>query len=221
MEESNAWRKPIDLIPFWKPPLESCRQALATGSGRDTAVDVEAMTAELLAMIRRPLSICCSTRCAAGIIGPVQLAGIVAYAAARRIAHFHTSNEFGDWDTALHTFTFANAVHQGLQRVESIGLIRGVFDAAMSIYLDRFLNLPSVKLPQPAPVADPDALLDDFEDMLNLQQQVNPAGSLVAQYLVSGGSPEKLMAKMGHCCCARTAISTRFSALKRHSINTA
>ena len=131
-------------------------------------------------------------------IGPVQLAGIVAYAAARRIAHFHTSNEFGDWDTALHTFTFANAVHQGLQRVESIGLIRGVFDAAMSIYLDRFLNLPSVKLPQPAPVADPDALLDDFEDMLNLQQQVNPAGSLVAQYLVSGGSPEKLMAKMGH-----------------------
>ena len=79
------------------------------------------------------------------------LAGIIAYAAARRIAHFHTSNEFGDWDTALHTFTFANAVHQGLQRVESIGLMRGIFDAAMSIYLDRFLNLPSVRLPQPEP----------------------------------------------------------------------
>src|SRR5574341_1020983 len=68
---------------------------------------------------------------------PGALAGAVAYAAARRIAHFHTSNEFGDWDTALHTFTFANAVHQGLRRVDSAELVRGVFDSAMSIYLDR------------------------------------------------------------------------------------
>jgi hypothetical protein len=34
----------------------------------------------------------------------------VAYAAALRMP-IHTSNEFGDWDTALHTLT-ANAVHQ-------------------------------------------------------------------------------------------------------------
>ena len=197
MEESNAWRKPIDLIPILETAFGEIEAALDAGAGRSPAVDVEVMTTELLgddpqAIVDLLLD---SLR---GGIGPVQLAGIVAYAAARRIAHFHTSNEFGDWDTALHTFTFANAVHQGLQRVESIGLIRGVFDAAMSIYLDRFLNLPSVKLPQPAPVADPDALLDEFETMLNLQQQVNPAGRLVAQYLVSGGSPERLMAKMGH-----------------------
>ncbi len=197
MEESNAWRKPIDLIPILEAAFDQIEAALSAGAGRETAVDVDAMTAELLsddpqAIVDRLLE---ALRDGAS---PVRLAGIVAYAAARRIAHFHTSNEFGDWDTALHTFTFANAVHQGLQRVESAGLIRGVFDAAMSIYLDRFLNLPSVKLPQPAPVADPDALLDGFEAMLNLQQQVNPAGSLVAQYLVSGGSPQKLMAKMGH-----------------------
>ena len=197
MEESNAWRKPIDLIPILEAAFDQIEAALSAGAGRETAVDVDAMTAELLsddpqAIVDRLLE---ALRDGAS---PVRLAGIVAYAAARRIAHFHTSNEFGDWDTALHTFTFANAVHQGLQRVESAGLIRGVFDAAMSIYLDRFLNLPSVKLPQPAPVADPDALLDGFEAMLNLQQQVNPAGSLAAQYLVSGGSPQKLMAKMGH-----------------------
>jgi len=131
-------------------------------------------------------------------IRPLELAGVVAYAAARRIAHFHTSNEFGDWDTALHTFTFANAVHQGLGRVDSIGLTRGIFDAAMSIYLDRFLNLPLVRLPSPDPVDQPDALLDEFESLLNLQQQVNQAGALAAQYLLSGGSPQKLMAKMGH-----------------------
>ena len=129
---------------------------------------------------------------------PVDLAGAVAFAAARRIAHFHTSNEFGDWDTALHTFTFANAVHQGLQRIESVDLMRGIFDAAMSVYLDRFLNVPAVKLPQPEPIANPDALLDELESMLNLQQQVNQAGTLTAQYLASGGPPEKLMAKMGY-----------------------
>ena len=69
--------------------------------------------------------------------------GAVAYAAALRIARFHTSNEFGDWDTALHTFTFANAIHQGLRRAPSPELLRGVFDAAMSVYLDRFLNVPA------------------------------------------------------------------------------
>ena len=46
------------------------------------------------------------------------LAAVVTYAGALRIAQFHTSNEVSDWDTALHTFTFANAVHQGLRRIQ-------------------------------------------------------------------------------------------------------
>ena len=37
------------------------------------------------------------------------------YAPALRMARFHTANEFGDWDTVLHTFTFANAMHQALR----------------------------------------------------------------------------------------------------------
>ena len=79
----------------------------------------------------------------------VDLAGVVAYAAALRIARFHISNEFGDWDTALHTFTFANAVHQGLRCTQSHELLRGVFDAAMSLHLDRFLNVPAARIPAP------------------------------------------------------------------------
>ena len=105
--------------------------------------------------------------------------------------------------------------------------MRGIFDAAMSIYLDRFLNLPLVKLPEPKPVADPDGLLDDFEPLLNLQQQVNQAGALAAQYLVSGGSPQKLMAKMGHLLlredrdfhtiqCVEAAFN-QFSIIRRES----
>jgi hypothetical protein len=41
-----------------------------------------------------------------------------------RIARFHTINEFGDWDTALHSFTFANTVHQGLRRSAGISARR-------------------------------------------------------------------------------------------------
>jgi len=196
MEESNAWRKPIDLIPLLEAAFEKLPEALETGTGRVSSYEVEALLPTLLgddpaAIIDLLLN------CLREGLAPVDLAGIVAYAAARRIAHFHTSNEFGDWDTALHTFTFANAVHQGLARVESIGLTRGIFDAAMSIYLDRFLNLPSVRLPQPDSVSNPVRLLDEFAPLLNLQQQVNQAGALAAQYLVSGGCPEKLMARMG------------------------
>src|SRR5690349_16862429 len=107
----------------------------------------------------------------------VTLGGIVAYAAALRIARFHTSNEFGDWDTALHTFTFSNAIHQGLRRAPSPELLRGVFDAAMSVYLDRFLNIPAARIPHPnGAVKDPTALLTELPTLLNQQQQVNEAG---------------------------------------------
>jgi len=92
--------------------------------------------------------------------GEVELASTVSFAAATRIARFPTSNEFGDWDTALHTFTFANAVEQGLRRSPSVELLRAVLDAAASVHLDRFLNVPAARLPSSAPGADPVALLE-------------------------------------------------------------
>src|SRR2546422_11497837 len=92
----------------------------------------------------------------------VELTSAVSFAAATRIARFPTSNEFGDWDTALHTFTFANAVEQGLRRSPSVELLRGAFDAATSIHLDRFLNVPATRLPAPDPVAEQAALLEEL-----------------------------------------------------------
>jgi hypothetical protein len=128
----------------------------------------------------------------------VELARVVSLAAAERIARFPISNELPDWDTALHTYTFANAVQQGLRRAPSPELLRGAFDAAMSVYLDRFLNSPAIALPNPDDrVDDPDALLASLPELFNRQQQVNQAGRAVAQYLNSGGDPARLLAALG------------------------
>ena len=129
---------------------------------------------------------------------PVALAEAVTYAAALRVARFHTSNEFGDWDTALHTFTFANAIMQGLGRAPSVDLLRGVLDAAMSIYLDRFLNIPAARIPT-ANGQDimPAEIIEQLPTLLNKQQQVNEAAELVAHYLAGNGRSDDLLALLG------------------------
>jgi nitrite reductase/ring-hydroxylating ferredoxin subunit len=199
MEESNAWRHPIDLIVILEHAFDKLPQAVAKGrrqrdqtwTGRDELIpilhgdDPQAIADALLAALESGCS-------------EIELAGAVSYAAALRIARFHTSNEFSDWDTALHTFTFANAIEQGLRRAPSTELLRGVFDAAMSVYLDRFLNIPAARLPQPnGTAANPAELLDELVALLNRQQQVNQAGELVARYLYSGGRPDRLLAVLG------------------------
>ncbi|MCC6443087.1 MAG: Rieske (2Fe-2S) protein [Armatimonadetes bacterium] len=197
-EESNQWRSPIDLVAILKAAFEKIPAALASGAsaaspwqGRDDLIpvllgeDPQAIADSLLSAIEAGAA-------------PVDLACAAAYAAALRVARFHTSNEFGDWDTSLHTFTFAQAVHQGMRRAPSPELLRGVFDAAMSIYLDRFLNMPPARLPEIVPNQEnPDDLLDAFSDLLDRQQQVNEAAQLAARFLGSGGPPERLMAALG------------------------
>ena len=214
-EESNAWRYPIDLVALVEGAIAALPAALVEGAPRGgtwesrTSLawrlledDPQASIEALLGALREGAT-------------PDQLAGAVAYAAALRIARFHTSNEFGDWDTTLHTFSFANAVHAGLRRLaaaapprpagEGTGergqapdLPRGVFDAAMSVYLDRFLNVPAAPLPPIAPKpGDPRHILRELLPLLDRQQQVNEAGELVARYLAAGGDDARLMATLG------------------------
>jgi hypothetical protein len=122
-----------------------------------------------------------------------ELASAVSFAAATRIARFPTSNEFGDWDTALHTFTFANAVEQGLRRSPSVELLRGVLDAAASVHLDRFLNVPVARLPAPDQGADPAALLEELPRLLDRQQQVDEAAQLVVSFHAKACGVQKLV----------------------------
>jgi nitrite reductase/ring-hydroxylating ferredoxin subunit len=185
MEESNAWRHPVDLVAILERTFAELPDELPPGGAwndRGALVeivlgeDAEAVASAVLTAVREGAS-------------AEELAAAVAYAAALRIARFHTSNEFGDWDTALHTFTFANAVHQGSRRAPSRELLRGVLDAAMSVYLDRFLNVPPAKLAEPDGPAEPDDLLP----LLDRQQRVNEAGGLVAAYLGEGGDPDRVI----------------------------
>jgi len=196
MEEANAWRNPVDLVALLEAAFEELPEALAPPrspwSGRHEVVQVvlEGEAAEILDALLSALR--------AGAPA-VELASAVVFAAATRIARFPVTNEFNDWDTALHTFTFANAVEQGLRRSPSPGLVRGILDAAMSVHLDRFLNVPATRLPEPEPGADPDALLAELPLLLDAQQQVDEAAKLVASYLGAGGDADRLVAALGAC----------------------
>jgi nitrite reductase/ring-hydroxylating ferredoxin subunit len=223
MEESNSWRNPVDLVAileavFEKTPdaLEHGQRARGSWSGRDALVavilgdDPTAIVDAMLAALREG--------CA-----PADLAGAVAYAAALRIARFPTSNEFGDWDTAHHSFTFANAVHQSVRQVGSPELVRGIFDAAMTVYLDRFLNVPAAKLPElNGNGISGAARLAELPGLLDRQQQVNQAGALVAVYLGAGGDPDALLATLGNALLREDrdfhTIQDLEAAVRQHSI---
>ena len=198
MEESNSWRNPVDLVQILEAAFERLPDTLESGwdrrgswKGREELAPVllgedgGAIAGTLLEALQDGAT-------------EDELAGAVTYAAALRIARFPTTNEFGDWDTSLHTFTFSNAVQQGLRRAPSPELLRGVFDAAMSVHLDRFLNVPPSRVPEPNGLeAEPEDLLAELPVLLDERQKVDAAGELVAGYLYGGGDADRLLAVMG------------------------
>jgi nitrite reductase/ring-hydroxylating ferredoxin subunit len=197
MEEANAWRNPVDLVALLERAFAELPQALAAGAGKQGGWDGRAALVETILDGEAAPMLDALLDALRESAGEVELASAVSFAAASRIARFPTSNEFGDWDTALHTFTFANAVEQGLRRSRSVELLRGVLDAAVSVHLDRFLNVPATRLPTPDPATDPAALLEELPRLLDRQQQVDEAGQLVASFLVASGDPARLVAALG------------------------
>jgi nitrite reductase/ring-hydroxylating ferredoxin subunit len=198
MEESNSWRNPVDLVEILEDAFEDLPTALVEGRDRRGRWEGHEELAAVL-LEEEPKDVAeALLEALRGGASEQELAGAVSYAGALRIVRFPTTNEFGDWDTALHTFTFSNAVHQGLRRTPSPELLRGAFDAAMSVHLDRFLNVPPARLPEPdGSKRAPEELLANLPTLLDERQRVDAAGELVASYLDGRGDTDRLLNVMG------------------------
>jgi nitrite reductase/ring-hydroxylating ferredoxin subunit len=197
MEEANSWRNPVDLVALLDEAFVELPKAVGAGSGARPAWAARAALTETILESEPPTILHALLKALRDGANEADVASAVTLAAATRIARFPTSNEFGDWDTALHTFTFANAVEQGIRRSPSVELLRGVLDGAMSVHLDRFLNVPAARLPTLEPSADPVRLVEELPALLDRQQQVDEAGQLIASYLGAGGDPGRLVAALG------------------------
>ena len=207
-EEQNAWRHPRDLVALLDPLLDELPRLVARGASAAAQWATASLDQDEIAAVLvgdDPAASVAALRQALELGAPLTwLSQTLCYAAALRVARFHTSNEFGDWITVLHTFTYCNALHQGLKRAPSAELARGIFHGAMKLYLDRFLNMPAARLPDDREVAGDGhetseaPLLDELRHLLDVEQQVNPAGALVWRYLRRGHDPARLIGALGH-----------------------
>lgn len=188
-EEISHWRYPLDVVPSLEQAAADLPELLRVGDGKPWD-DVPALADVLLS--DDPLTIVAALRRALSDgAQPEQLSRALALAAALRVARFGPSNEMGDWVVVLHTFTYCHALHQAVKRCPSPALLRGVFHGAMSVYFDRFLNVPPARLPGERDTLDDEpidaqTLLTQFLDALDSQHKVPVAARAVARYLQCG-----------------------------------
>jgi hypothetical protein len=205
-EERTAWRQPVDLIAL-------CQRAGVELPHLFTPNDQTGDWSDHVALSNRLLGddpaeiIDALTAAAREGASPADLGRSLAYAAALRVARFGTANEHSDWETAHHVFTYTNALHQALKRIDSARpdpaeAARGLLHGAMALYLARYLNVPPASLPGESddglndlPIVAEEigaALLDTFDR----QRQIDAAARLVARHLTLGHSPDALIATL-------------------------
>ena len=186
-EERSQWRQPVDVAQLCFDAHDALPGLVAAGEGRTwdrpddfvetlLQADPEAIVDALRDAIRSGAT-------------AEQLTRAVALAATRRVAQFGTSNEFSDWNTVHHTFSYANAAHALAARTDATEAFRPCFDGAMSVYLDRFLNSPPAPLPDPGESdRDPASVREDLLGTFDEQGRVDDAGALVSEHFDAGGT---------------------------------
>lgn len=218
-EESSAWHSPFDLVGLVRAAEDAISDALRQGRGRrrsDTAALAHAVLGdEPKAVVRALLE---ALRDGAR---PADLAQAVAHAAALRIARFGVSNEFGDWDRALHTFTYCQAVHHATERTDSPEVLRGVFHGALSVYQDRFLNVPPARIPGEGQGRDLADLPADGSELCgrllaatSAQGQLQVASRLTARHLQLPLPPDDLLAALAEVVVREDAAFHTFQMLE-------
>ncbi len=224
-EESSAWRYPIDLIALVKDAEAKLPEWIDEGRKRRSkgqpSMPVPQLAQSLLNDDPQEILGALEEATKSGL-KPTDLSKALCYAAALRIARFGQSNEFGDWITVLHTFSYCNAVHQTLKRFgEDVPseVVRSVWHGAMAVYLDRFLNIPPEPLPnERKPIDDlpshSEELLRAILDACDKTGQDLTVAALTARYLQLQHPVEPLIANLAHCVLREDADFHTFQMLE-------
>ena len=210
----SAWRRPIDLPALVQPavrgsPVRGSRAMRSGGSplrpgeferaGDDPpGEEPRAVIDALVAALRHGTAL-------------ADLGQAVAHASSLRIARFPTSNEFGDWDTVHNTFSSCNAPAPGVPPGAVPELARGLFHAAMKIYLIAFSTFRRPACPtsgQPGAAPPDGAGPGGAAGALDREQQVTPAGRLVDAHLRSAVTNARCWRPRGARSCGKTPDST-------------
>jgi nitrite reductase/ring-hydroxylating ferredoxin subunit len=146
-EEEMAWKHPKDLIYLiHEAEKEIPTDILSPSSSRAPGDPWE--RGEFLAGAEPEEAFAFLVKALREGAGLESAAMALAAAALLRMHRFHTRNEFFDWDTVHHLFTHANSLVRAVQRAPSPELARGLFHAYGYLYLTRFLNIPSARMPE-------------------------------------------------------------------------
>ncbi len=188
-EESTNWHHPIELVE----PLRALEERLPKVLTKDADPEWLADDAFNQAILGDdPLASMHALEQALGDGAPPHLvARQVSYAAALRLARFATSNEVTDWFNPQHTFIYTNGVFQAVTRSPTPDVVRGIFHGAMSVYMDRYLNVPAARLPSERKTRDEfdandtelrAALLRELDQRANIER----AADIVSRYVALG-----------------------------------
>ena len=185
-EEDGPWRVPLDLIPLIHEAEDQLRNQQRSPHTKDSPP----ISIELLGTDPKTILQMIVTALAEGVT-PASIARELSVAAAARLAQFPESNDVDDWFNPVHAFSFCNALHQVLSRGETNPEVeRGLFHGAMSIYVNRFLNIPSARLPDGTVLeslpSDADVLLALILETLDQKKGWDTVPSLVVRYLRLG-----------------------------------
>ena len=185
-EENSNWHYPLEIVAPLRAIERDLPRILSEGKGKTWKAGT---TLNTVLLGEDPLAIleALKTALAAGA-PPAELSKRVCYTAALRLARFAKANEVGDWFNPQHTFIYANAVHQALKRSTAPDVVRAIFHAALSVYMDRFLNVPPAKLPSEGGSlehlpTDAKALRDLLTEQLNEQSRIDDTARTISRYV--------------------------------------
>ena len=209
-DESTEWRQPVDLVALCANASADLAAAFTAGRNRGPWLEHAELAQNLLGDDPGTIIAALQTAASEGA-SCADLGRSLSYAAALRVARFGTANEHGDWETAHHVFTYCNAVHQVLKRIDGnpehvdfVEASRAVLHGALAIYLIRYLNVPPARFlargddrleSLPSTIEEiRSALLDAFDR----QHQIDAAANLVARHLTLGHPPDLIISVLAH-----------------------